>query len=66
MRDQRLLRLSYLASAVMSLYESSNVESGVAPENKAATPEHCFYTFDALYCALTGRQPVTPKFPDEK
>ncbi|KAL5527780.1 hypothetical protein ACEPAG_6581 [Sanghuangporus baumii] len=38
----------------------------VIEENNTATPEHCYHAFDALYCALTGRQPVQPEFPDEK
>ena len=36
------------------------------PVDDTATPEHCFHAFDALYCALTDRDPIPPKFVDEK
>ncbi|KAI0921273.1 hypothetical protein AcW1_004699 [Taiwanofungus camphoratus] len=29
-------------------------------------PEHCFRSFDALYCALTSHKPLPARFPDEK
>lgn len=29
-------------------------------------PEHCYYAFDALYCALTSAKAISPTFPDEK
>ncbi|KAL4075725.1 AMMECR1 domain-containing protein [Scleroderma yunnanense] len=29
------------------------------------TPEHCFHAFDALYCALSGRDPIPPAFVDK-
>ncbi|KAI0310983.1 AMMECR1 domain-containing protein [Amylostereum chailletii] len=29
-------------------------------------PEHGFYAFDTLYCALTKNEPIPPAFPDEK
>ncbi|EJD01478.1 alport syndrome [Fomitiporia mediterranea MF3/22] len=51
----------------MSLLESPPAaEEGAVPENKAATPEHCYFAFDTLYCELTGRERVKPTFPDEK
>ncbi|RDB20500.1 AMMECR1-like protein [Hypsizygus marmoreus] len=28
--------------------------------------EHCFYAFDALYCALTDATPIDPAFPNHK
>jgi len=49
----------------MSL-EPPNPPSHAAEEDNVCTPEHCFYAFDALYCALTSRKPLKPKFPDEK
>ncbi|PCH41247.1 alport syndrome [Wolfiporia cocos MD-104 SS10] len=35
-------------------------------EDNICTREHCFRSFDALYCALTSHRPLTPRFPDEK
>jgi hypothetical protein len=32
----------------------------------AVTQEHAFHACDALYCALTGAEPIDPKFPDDK
>ncbi|PPR03837.1 hypothetical protein CVT26_000835 [Gymnopilus dilepis] len=29
-------------------------------------PEHCYHAFDALYCSLTGAEPIPAKFADEK
>ncbi|EMD40668.1 hypothetical protein CERSUDRAFT_148948 [Gelatoporia subvermispora B] len=29
-------------------------------------PEHCFHSFDALFCTLTSKKPIPPQFPDEK
>ncbi|KAF8591545.1 hypothetical protein K439DRAFT_1650763 [Ramaria rubella] len=34
--------------------------------DQTCLPEHCFYAFDALFCALTGRIPVPPTFPNDK
>jgi AMME syndrome candidate gene 1 protein len=36
-----------------------------SPENNVCTPEHCFYAFDALFCALTYAKPVVVQFKDE-
>lgn len=34
---------------------------------QAASAEHCFHAFDALYCALTPKAtPIEPDFVDEK
>ncbi|KAI5124803.1 hypothetical protein M0805_005435 [Coniferiporia weirii] len=44
----------------------ADVDPLADPENNVATPEHCYHAFDALYCAITGRAPVPPKFADEK
>lgn len=30
------------------------------------TPEHCFYAFDTLFCALTSNTSIDPSFPDDK
>ncbi|KAI0052605.1 hypothetical protein FA95DRAFT_1242039 [Auriscalpium vulgare] len=35
-------------------------------EQPLCKPEHCFHAFDALYCALTGADPIPPQFPDDK
>ena len=35
-------------------------------ELQACTPEHCFYAFDTLFCALTSKQPISPQFPNDK
>ncbi|KAA1465980.1 hypothetical protein DENSPDRAFT_746577, partial [Dentipellis sp. KUC8613] len=35
-------------------------------ESSVCTLDHCFYAFDALYCALTHSEPLPAKFPDEK
>lgn len=40
-------------------------EDLVLTEDNAATSEHCFHAFDALYCALKHSAPIEPKFPDE-
>ncbi|TEB35546.1 alport syndrome [Coprinellus micaceus] len=49
--------------------------SSLIPPNPAAkdqdgdnvcTPEHCYYAFDTLYCALTSSKPIPPTFADEK
>ena len=29
-------------------------------------PEHCFHSFDTLFCALTSQKSIPPKFPDGK
>ncbi|KAI0677473.1 AMMECR1 domain-containing protein [Trametes maxima] len=29
-------------------------------------PEHCFHSFDTLFCALTSKKPIPPAFPDGK
>lgn len=29
-------------------------------------PEHCFHAFDTLFCELTKKVPIAPKFPDDK
>ncbi|EPQ59644.1 hypothetical protein GLOTRDRAFT_136468 [Gloeophyllum trabeum ATCC 11539] len=34
--------------------------------SSVCTPEHCYHAFDALYCALTGSDPIPTKFADEK
>ncbi|GJE84416.1 AMMECR1 family protein [Phanerochaete sordida] len=35
-------------------------------EPQVCLPEHCFYAFDTLFCELTNKKPLVPKFPDEK
>ena len=35
-------------------------------DSEVCVPEHCFYAFDTLFCALTAAKPIEPKFPDEK
>ncbi|PSS37329.1 hypothetical protein PHLCEN_2v806 [Hermanssonia centrifuga] len=35
-------------------------------ESEVCRPEHCFYAFDTLFCALTSYHPLPPQFPDEK
>ncbi|TEB03973.1 hypothetical protein FA13DRAFT_1760493 [Coprinellus micaceus] len=46
--------------------------SSLIPPNPAAkdqdgdnvcTPEHCYYAFDTLYCALTSSKPIPPTAP---
>ncbi|KAJ3535414.1 hypothetical protein NMY22_g6495 [Coprinellus aureogranulatus] len=34
--------------------------------DNVCTPEHCYYAFDTLYCALTKSKPIPPTFPNEK
>ncbi|KAG1908128.1 alport syndrome [Suillus fuscotomentosus] len=34
--------------------------------DNVCTPEHCFHAFDALYCALTSSEHISPNFADEK
>lgn len=38
----------------------------VVEDVQVCIPEHCFYAFDTLFCALTKKTPVAAKFPDEK
>ncbi|KAG6813456.1 hypothetical protein H0H92_010790 [Tricholoma furcatifolium] len=40
----------------------------VTPESEfdICRPEHCFYAFDSLYCALTNTPAIDPTFPNEK
>ncbi|KAF6762834.1 alport syndrome [Ephemerocybe angulata] len=35
-------------------------------DNDACRPEHCYYAFDTLYCALTSAKAIPPTFADEK
>lgn len=37
-----------------------------ALKDQVCTAEHCYHAFDALYCSLTGANPIAPKFPDDK
>jgi len=37
-----------------------------ASNDSVCTPEHCFHAFDALYCALTSNEQISPKFADDK
>jgi len=41
-------------------------EEDLDEPQQVCLPEHCFHAFDALFCALTSKKPVPPKFPDEK
>jgi hypothetical protein len=43
--------------------DGPSAELGVS---KACIPEHCYHAFDALYCALTDADPISPSFPDGK
>jgi AMME syndrome candidate gene 1 protein len=38
----------------------------IVEKSQVCIPEHCFYAFDTLFCELTKKKPVAPKFPDEK
>lgn len=35
-------------------------------EDQICTPQHGYYVFDTLFCALTGSEPIAPTFPDDK
>ncbi|TFK56172.1 alport syndrome [Heliocybe sulcata] len=52
----------------MSLVPPDPAVGQMVGEDKPSvcTREHCFYAFDALYCALTSSEPISPNFPDEK
>lgn len=41
-------------------------EQAIVEEPQVCTPEHCFYAFDTLFCELTKKKPIPPKFPDDK
>lgn len=41
-------------------------EAAAEDEVQICTPEHCFHAFDTLFCELTSKNPIPPKFPDEK
>lgn len=49
----------------MSLFPP-NPASEKSHRSSACIPEHCFYAFDTLYCALTSATPIPPPFPDDK
>ncbi|EJF61288.1 hypothetical protein DICSQDRAFT_86876 [Dichomitus squalens LYAD-421 SS1] len=49
----------------MSIVESELVQPGAEAE-QVCLPEHCFHSFDTLFCALTSSKPIPPKFPDGK
>ena len=56
-----------LAESTDITSKSASVDTLADSEtDNVCTPEHCFYAFDALYCALTGDAPVKPQFADEK
>lgn len=40
-------------------------EAAVSDDSSVCAPEHCFHAFDALYCALTRRDPIPPAFADK-
>lgn len=54
----------YTAMALIPPDPASKVE--LEDEAQICTPEHCFHAFDALYCALTHKKPIPPKFANEK
>ncbi|KAM5534336.1 hypothetical protein V8D89_012064 [Ganoderma adspersum] len=47
----------------MSNVESELIKSGAEAE-QFCLPEHCFHSFDALFCTLTSSKPIPVKFPD--
>lgn len=47
----------------MSNVESELIKPGAEVE-QFCLPEHCFHSFDALFCALTSSKPISAKFPD--
>ncbi|KAI0720184.1 AMMECR1 domain-containing protein [Cerioporus squamosus] len=50
----------------MSIRESELSKAIGDEAEQACIPEHCYYCFDTLFCALTSEKPVSPKFPDGK
>ncbi|KAI9448544.1 alport syndrome [Lactarius indigo] len=56
-----------MVEAAAAKYAASPSTNGdVATTTAACRPEHGFYAFDALYCALTRAQPIKPAFADDK
>lgn len=51
------------AHLAMSNVESELIKPGAEVE-QFCLPEHCFHSFDALFCALTSSKPISAKFPD--
>ncbi|OBZ76694.1 AMMECR1-like protein [Grifola frondosa] len=45
---------------------TSSVNVGEDEGGNVCTPEHCFHSFDALFCTLTSSKPIPPKFSDDK
>jgi len=53
----------------MSLIPSDPAAAQAAEETQSGSvclPEHCFYAFDTLYCALKSAKSIPPAFPDDK
>ena len=50
----------------MSALESALSKAIGDEAEQACIQEHCYYCFDTLFCALTPKKPVSPKFPDGK
>ncbi|GBE79594.1 AMMECR1 domain-containing protein [Sparassis latifolia] len=50
----------------MSLLPINPARNAGEDDGSVCTQQHCFHSFDALFCALTSKKPVSPNFPDEK
>lgn len=53
-------------SAVLDGVQVSAKDIEIEDGQQVCLPEHCFHAWDALYCALTHRDSITPAFLDEK
>ncbi|TFK29262.1 alport syndrome [Coprinopsis marcescibilis] len=53
-------------SSLTSTVTSKTVGEEQQSSGRVCIPEHCYYAFDTLYCALTSEQPIPPAFPDDK
>ncbi|OJT10185.1 hypothetical protein TRAPUB_13290 [Trametes pubescens] len=45
---------------------ASELSKPAEEAEQTCLPEHCFYCFDTLFCALTSKKPIPPKFPEGK
>lgn len=55
-----------MATASATLVPADPAVEKAEVDEEVCIPEHCFHAFDTLYCELTSRERIPPKFPDEK
>ena len=50
----------------MSLAATEPPKPAGKEAEQVCLPEHCYHSFDTLFCALTYKKPIPPKFPEGK